>query len=177
MQHLKSGATIELPHCRIYPVVSGVFNGLNDQYDPQRHTIKLRVQPSHTLKQVTSEITAVKTEKSMRKPQPLFIHRPNQLDESTLLAPNHIYQLSGKLLKFNVADNRQGIFMLPVKKPDTAYRLSNYGQIRSTTVAFLIPTHLPSGKYQLEVRAQLPKHKHITRGMLAATLGVQSGTS
>jgi len=177
IHHLKNGETIDLPLCRISPVISGVFNNINDQYDPARHSIKLKIQPGHTLKKITSEIKTEKKEKSLRKPHPHCISKPHQEAEVNTLLSGHIYQISGSLLKFNASDTRQGVFLLPLKKPDSPHRLSTYGQVRSTSIDFIIPHTLPAMCYQLEVRALLPKHRHITRGMLPICVHIRHTTN
>ena len=49
-QYLREGVSIKIDdYFTIQPVIRGVFNGVDDQFDPKRHSIEVIASPGYTL--------------------------------------------------------------------------------------------------------------------------------
>ncbi len=151
---LQRGGKITTPMFTITPKVAGVFRDKKDSYDPSRHRIRLKMQPSSELKAEISRIPVEKT--TVIKPQPeldTFLDMASDTDDT--LTKGKAGRLFGSQLKCNLDDATQGIFL--VAQGDGAVtRIANEDVIdnRDSLLTFLIPTTLAKGQYALEIRSK-----------------------
>jgi hypothetical protein len=55
-QHLREGVSVKVDdYFIIQPVIRGVFNGSDDSFDPERHSIEVVTSPGHTLSKLDGE--------------------------------------------------------------------------------------------------------------------------
>jgi hypothetical protein len=81
-----------------------------------------------------------------------------------ILIPAEMAQVYGYDLKFDRADPRQGIFLLPVKADNPAkpagapVRVEQVGYNKGRKLVFIVPADLPAGAYLLEVCARMGRN-------------------
>jgi hypothetical protein len=139
--------------------IKGNFNGSDDQFDPSRHELAIRIRPTRAFKE------KLKIEASMEKqravaPRPVLdrYYNLHQGDPDTVLSPTHTGRIKGHNLSFDQTDDQQGLFILPANGngllTNGDVRVAEISLVTSGQVIFRVPEDLPPGSYRLEVRAR-----------------------
>lgn len=167
-QLLASGDSINTPLFRITASVSGVFNDQNDVFDRSRHYVRLNVIPGGRIGEIADRIS---TEKMLTViPKPVLVQfkdvNTNTLNES--ITPGGMGELFGAELKVDMEDPSQGIFLIAAD--NTTTRVETVGRNKPANLLFMIPSGLPSGQYEIEVRAKVRKGAELRTGRLSSIL-------
>jgi hypothetical protein len=154
------------------PTINGVFNGIDDRFDPSRHSIGVKVHPTAQLKKSVREGTKVaKAEPSVSVPHILAYRDTGTDHTNSHITKGNIGTLIGHRLKFDPAAPDEGIFMIFVttqaEKKITVVQRNKPGEL-----VFLIPSDLVSGEYYFEVRNRFQGKKDIKIGRLDEILTV-----
>ena len=132
--------------------IRGTFASHDERFNASKHEIHPTVKPSRRLRQAMVRAKTERIEAHTRTPRITSVY--NQADDSTneRLTSGQMVHISGRRLKFDPDDDRQGIFFLPADgSPVKA------GQVvinRNNELICLIPA-LPVGSCVVEVRTRL----------------------
>jgi hypothetical protein len=166
---LIEGRNVNTPLASFRVSIKGLFNGLNDAFDPTRHRIVPRVSPGPRLRKVVdSRAEALKQEEAgKRSPRPNEYVDVNTGAHDSTLTSGGMGQILGHRLSFDPADPQQGIFF--VAADSSASRVQIVGRNRPSELMFTVPVLAP-GSYTLEVRAILNDNHEVRSGRLEAAL-------
>jgi len=161
---------VSTPLFQIRTTIAGVFLNERDEFDPQRHSIRLRLTPGTRLNQLKKRLKLVKKRKRKQEPGPeLFIDLVSETTNEQA-TPQGVATIRGSNLTFDPHDPRQGIFFIP-ENGSANFRVALYVTIRSTEINFSIPP-LPPGRYTVAIHAVMRRHKSIRTGLLEKTVTV-----
>jgi hypothetical protein len=172
------GHRVTTPLFRVKPTITGVFANSDDAFDSSRHSINIRTSSGLRLLDL---ITKIKLEKTVA-PQPIPILRSytdgmNQTFNASAVSDG-LGVVKGKWLRFDPADNRQGVFFVSVTNPATEIQMTGYTEIMPSKVHFRIPA-IPAGDYRVVVRTMPPyrtdmrSHKHGSYPQSLAKSGIR----
>ena len=158
------GNSVNLPIVNIKPGINGVFKNAADVFDPSRHIKKANLSSGILL---TQKMNAAKVEKSTQAlPTPALVQFTdvNTQNTNSIVTPNGIGQIVGGELKFNSANDAEGIYF--VATDGTTTKVTIMASKTEGKLIFSIPSTLTAGNYTLEVR----------KGYGTTNLVVRSGT-
>ena len=154
--------------CELFPRLRGIFDALDDPFDPTRHRLVLGASPGERLRrQFETQAAVERIEASERRPVLLsFLDTASGLIDDTL-TPGNIGTISGYRLKVDPAQPDEGIFFIhQVDGAET--RVDTVTRNKPGEMIFLVPA-IPAGmRLWLEVRARFGEE--LRTGRLAATL-------
>ena len=154
--------------CELFPRLRGIFDALDDPFDPTRHRLVLGASPGERLRrQFETQAAVERIEASERRPVLLsFLDTASGLIDDTL-TPGNIGTISGYRLKVDPAQPDEGIFFIhQVDGAET--RVDTVTRNKPGERIFLVPA-IPAGmRLWLEVRARFGEE--LRTGRLAATL-------
>lgn len=178
-RRLLDGCKIVTPFGEFGLTVKGQFEDNIDRFQSPKQKFAIKLKPDEQMQ------AALEKEARGHKIE-TRVHRPNLqsctnlFDESATntLTPGEMARVFGYHLKFDQADPRQGIFLLPVIESDgrlkldgKPIRIDRIGYNKGRKLIFLVPNDLPAGTYFLEVRAVFGKNR-LRKGQLPQVLRV-----
>ncbi|MBN2598677.1 MAG: DUF4469 domain-containing protein [Marinifilaceae bacterium] len=163
-----SGNNVNTELFKVYPSISGVFVNESDGFDKKRHAIRLNLNAGSRLAQAVNSIELRKVEISVAQPviQQFADLKTKAINET--FSPGQIASLKGSLLKFDEADENQGIFF--IAGDGTATKAGNVVKNKPSELLFFVPDTLNTGSFQVEVRVALKDSKNIKVGRLLIDL-------
>jgi hypothetical protein len=168
---LLEGVNVTTPIANFKVGVRGVFNGPDDSFTPDRHQVNPTVSAGKRLRQEFQQKAQLrKQESNIPSPRPEVYLDINSDTRNLTLTPGGMGHLIGHRLKFDAADLNQGIFFIAAD--GTEARVTIIGQIKPSSLMFVIPNTLATGEYTVEVRAVLPGTTTLRNGRLPAPLAV-----
>jgi hypothetical protein len=160
LQLLLQGVRVVTPFGEFGLTIKGSFEGEQDKFNARRHQIELVLKPGKRLeREFKRQATARKVEGKVPYPTPRLYANLADPSATGRLAPGQMAQVTGHWLKFDPADERQGLFLIPltggVDSPPAGagIRVNQVGHNTSRKLIFLVPPDLALGAYRLEVRA------------------------
>ena len=166
---LSLGFRIHLPFANFELTIRGVFDGLEDEFDPRRHEIYINVTPGKRLRRdIRNKIQLSKDQQVPRTPNPTGYLDLESGEENHLITSGGIGRVSGYRLKFDLEDPAQGIFFVNQENRH-AVRVDSMIKTKMNELFFKVPT-LPTGTYRLQVRAYVYNSPNVRSGELAKTL-------
>ena len=167
---IKEGYRVDLAGIvDLYPRMQGVFNGPSDGFDKSRHTLSVGANPSPSfIARVRADVSVQKAETIIPAPLPLQYSDAATHESNGPLTPGNIGTLTGSRLKFDPAAADEGIYFLG-SGDGSETKVSVISINKPGQIVFLVPV-LPSGQYDLQVRARVNRSKDIRKGTLDATL-------
>jgi hypothetical protein len=170
-ENLKEGYGFVSEYIRISPSITGVFDGLDDQFDQQRHQKQVIVNAAQLLKHAIEGLQLEKVQAIARIPEVKSLYDlKSQLINSTL-SPGHMVELQGTRLKVNLLQKDEGIFL--VNSSDGAVlKIQQIHTNLPSKLSGMLPDGIPPGDYTLEVRVRMDGNKNLLVGALAAELTV-----
>lgn len=169
---LKQGYSINTPLFNVSISISGIFNGEDDRFDPERHQVKLNLTPGTRLKAITSQIAVERVSANKILPILRTFTDENSNTINANLSPGGAGQLSGDRLKVEMEDPKQGLFF--VADDGTTTRTTQIIRNKPSELIFMIPSSLAPGTYRLEVRTIFSGNTDIRIGLLEAPLSVKT---
>lgn len=157
----------------LYPSISGVFEGLEDRFDPTRHTLNLNANAARgAITALREHAHTEKTEATLPMPVLLSFVDLGSGTSNATATPGNIGTLNGSRLKFNPAAEEadEGVFFINTTD-GTATQASIVQKNVPKQLVFLVPA-LPSGSYRLEVRTRFNRNKDLRTGSLDKVLTV-----
>jgi hypothetical protein len=170
-EEIANGASVSFGLGYFDLLVNGVFLGDNPKWDPDKHSLHVRIKPSAELRNMLNEI---KVEVSGMAQSGIFINLVTDVvsgEENSRLTPGGSVNISG--VKIRVAGD----------SPDNGIRLTeqNSGTVVSipmSTVAvnepskiiFIVPASLPAGDYKLSITTQFRRGTELLKEPRTYTL-------
>lgn len=168
VQAVASGQNVNTELFKVYPSISGVFNDQNDGFDKSRHSIRLSLNAGHRLAEAVANIELRKVEVAMAQPviQQFTDLKTKAVNET--FSPGQIASIKGSLLKFDEADETQGIFFIAADGTET--RVQNMVKNKPSELLFFVPESLSSGSFQIEIRSIFRNYKNVRIGRFLTDL-------
>jgi hypothetical protein len=166
---LRQGYGINTEFVNIRPVIQGVFVNRDAKFDPAQHKIKFRVTLGKRYNKTSADVKAEKVEPVSNAPLPVSFEDLASDTVNELITPGGTAVLSGRRLRFDQSDVRQGVFLTG---GDGETRIERVLSHSATKVVFILPAALPADSYKLEVRLLLRNSKETKNGVLPETLSV-----
>ncbi|MCB8978705.1 MAG: DUF4469 domain-containing protein [Ardenticatenaceae bacterium] len=164
------GMNVTTPLVNFGASIRGVFNGQIDSFNAARHQIVPTATPGKRLRGVMAQKgQPVKQEALKPAPNPLSYLDISTNTRNGTVTPGGMGQVVGHRLKFDAADENQGIFF--IAGDGAATRVAVIGRNMPADLMFMVPTGLAAGDYTLEVRAGFATND-VRTGGLPATLTV-----
>lgn len=154
MRLLADAYEVELPLGWISTVINGVFNSLEDTFDPERHVIDAKFEDSEINHCLTGYQELV-NRKLTGPIRPLIdtCTNLNTNQDNGYVTPGQYLKIEGYFLRFQKTDPEQGVFFIA---PDgQAYPMKVQVPPKLDYVVLTVPDDLPLGTYQLELRTIL----------------------
>jgi hypothetical protein len=164
---IAKGNNVNTELFKIYPSISGVFDSQSDSFDKKRHAIRLNLTAGSRLSEALDSIELRKVEIAPAQPvlQQFTDLKTNTVNET--FTPGQIASIRGSLLKFDDADENQGIFFMAQDGSET--KVSQVVKNKPSELLFFAPEGL-SGTYSLEVRVIPARYKALKKGQLSFDL-------
>ncbi len=160
LQLLLDGVRVVTPLGEFGLTIKGTFDSVQDKFQPGRHQIELVLKPGKRLeREFKRQARAMRVAGKVPYPTPWVYTNLADPAAADRLLPGQMARLTGANLKFNPADERQGLFLIPLTAgldsppAGPAVRVNGVGYNTSRKLLFLVPLDLPPGPYCLEVRA------------------------
>jgi len=144
------GNNVNLPLVNIRPGITGVFSSAADSFDGSRHIKKANLSAGTLL---AEKIGFAQVQKILQPiPTPALVQFIDITSKTTnsIVTPGGIGQIVGEELKFDEANNNQGIYFIATN--GTATKAVNIATRTEGKLIFNIPASLVPGNYTLEVR-------------------------
>jgi hypothetical protein len=167
---LQEGIFVCTPLASFRVSIKGIFDDTEDSFDPSRHRVMARIVPGPRLRRALRDhAEVIKLGSSLRRPAPRHYVDVNSGTQDSTLTPGGAGRVIGKLLKFDPADARQGVFLTAGNGSVTRAELL----IRNMPgeLAFVVPA-LAAGTYTLQVRAVFDGANDVRTGTLEPKLTV-----
>jgi hypothetical protein len=167
-KYLLSGFRVKTDLFNARLTMQGGFSSDEDEYDPGRHTVRVRMAPAADLKKAVAH--AARMEKIRAdKPEPKLDHVYDFETQSRdgTVSPGHVAEVKGVNLDYDQSDAAQGVYF--VDQANAAFKAETVHRSGGTTVLFQVPALTP-GSYRLVMRRAFGSI--IREGTLEAELSV-----
>ncbi len=164
------GNNVNLPLVNIRPSITGIFTSVTDSFDQSRHTKRATLSAGLLLTQKMQRASVEKVLQSLPAPVLLEFLDVNSGLANSKLTPGGIGTIVGEELKFNPANEAEGIFF--VDNNGKAARVSVIATRTEGKLLFSVPTDLKAGNYNLEVRRAYKAVNTLRNGALPDLLQV-----
>ena len=162
------GKNVNTPLANFSAGIKGTFDGKDDAFDSSRHQLRGTISAGKRYrKEIAGKGRTGKVEARVRTPNPEVYIDINSGQRNSMLTTGGMGQLTGHRLKFDPADEKQGIFF--IAEDNKATRVEIVGRNKPGDLMFTVP-NLVSGDYRVEVRAIIGVQ--VRTGALLATLTV-----
>lgn len=170
LEFLAQGDRVATPIFETNVSMSGVFEDDEDRFDPSRHYLRHNFNPGPAVGATVAGLSAEKVRATSARP--LLDHFTDIASntEDDTLTPGKPAEIRGSRLKVDTGDPEQGIFF--VGTDEAEYRVETIMHNMPSKLIFMVPGALPSGSYDVEVRALLYGHNDISKGDLNTKLVV-----
>lgn len=168
---VEEGNSVVTPLVNISPGISGVFDGEDDRYDPERHEININISPGLRLRDTALNIDTEKVAPRERVPELAHYHDNSTGEQDQTITPNSGARITGALLKFDEEDDNQGVFFVNVDDGSETRVDKKMLHNMPSKLIFNNPD-LPAGTYRLEVRSIIDGTTEVRTGTLTDELTV-----
>ncbi len=153
------------------PGLKGVFNGATDPFDPKRHHFRASLSEGTDLRNKMR--TASGERLVVPLPAPFLIQYMDYGSHTvdSILTPDNIGEINGQALKYDPANEDEGIFLVPEAGGDPI-KVSTVSILTEGRLMFMVPSDLAVGEYIMEVRRGYTNEASIRTGTLHHTLTV-----
>lgn len=168
---VSTGNSVSTPLVNISCSIAGVFNGDDDSFDPERHTIRIGVNPGLRLKKVSEEVPVEKVQSELRKPVPKHFFDMTTDTKDTSAKQLGTARITGFLLSYDEEDEDQGIWFIKTDGQADVKVGGKLARNKPGELIFNVPETDP-GEYTVEVRSILHGNTQMRTGVLPATITV-----
>ncbi len=170
--NLKEGHGFTSEYIRIQASVTGVFHGINDEFDSERHKKQVTISAGNVFKKAVEQSTLEKVEAISRQPEIKSVYDLKSQQTNALLSADHMIELKGSKLKLNLELADEGIFLINTTD-DTETKIDHLHTNLPSKLSGMMPETLVPGSYTLEVRNRQEGNKNLSFGMFAKNLIVR----
>ena len=170
-ENLKDGYGFVSEYIRIQPSITGVFDGVEDQYDDLRHKKQISVSAAAVLKGATDSLQLEKVAGISPRPEIKSVYDLKSQEMDGQLSPGHMLEISGSKLKLDPEQADEGIFLINASDSSET-KIEQVHTNLPSKLAGMLPDVLPSGAYSLEVRNRQGGNKSLSTGVFNAVLSV-----
>ena len=165
---VSNGNNVNTELFKVYPSISGVFANKSDGFDQSRHAVRLNINAGKRLAEAAAKIDLKKVDVAVAKPilQEFTDLKTKTRNES--FTPGRIASIRGSLLKFDEADEKQGIFFIAADGTET--KVSDIVKNMPSELMFFVPEGLTTGSFQIELRTIFKNYKSMRVGRLLIDL-------
>ena len=146
-----SGSTVNTPLFKTSFSISGVFEGPMDNFDSNRHKIKVNLTKGTRLRDRITKVNVEKTETVIPEPQILEVKDTISGKVNEQLTPGGIVELFGHNIKISGKSANCGLWFVPAS--GEAIKAQIIVRNKPSTLIAMITT-LAQGNYQLKVVTQ-----------------------
>nr|WKN37893.1 DUF4469 domain-containing protein [Tunicatimonas sp. TK19036] len=165
---LSEGMRISTPLVKIQASIQGKFAEYDERRYPEQQPIVLKALPGKRLKKLTGKLKAERVDPKHPCPAPTHLEDIFSDTKDQRITARGVLRLRGRRLKFDPEDPRQGIFLIPEEGENI--RIATAITNIPSQLLFQAPNNLPSGTYQLQVRAIVGNSTVLRQGMLPYSL-------
>ncbi len=152
IDRLLEGQRVNTPVANYGVVIRGTFDGADDEFDPSRHLLLPTVSPGALARRrIQEQGRAAKAEAQVPEPNPVQYRDFGSETTNSALTPGSPGGVTGHRLKFDPADEQQGVFFIAAD--GSATRAVMVMRNKPAELMFMVPDGLAAGDYTLEVRA------------------------
>lgn len=156
---------------QFFPVMSGRFNGSEDEFEKKRHEVGVAAAVSQKLVEEVKEKAVLEKQKpSEQVPTPTYYKETGSHTVAGKVIPGNIGTLHGRRLAFDQQAADEGIFFVSSAEDKRVVRAKAYAVVQPAEIVFQVPESLAPGKWILEVRARVRGGKQVRTGRLSAPL-------
>lgn len=168
---IRQGNAVVTPLFNIRSGISGVFEDEDDNFDANRHQVRINLSVGSRLRPVAAEIDPQKIKARERQPDIEYFYDDATDTKNEVITPGRGARIAGELLKFDEDDPTQGIFF--VNKDDSSETRVDESILKNKPgeLIFIVPA-LPAGAYRLEVRSIIFNTTELRTGALSHELTV-----
>ena len=170
---IRDGYEIKHSIGNMRPVIEGSFDGPDDDYDPEQHSINIEIDDQSEITDWLEGCREMKRRELSGPPRPLLDRYENVNTGlwNDYVCPGHVMRLCGHWLRFRRSDPRQGVFF--VAEDGTTRREEAVALVLLHEAIFVVPRDLPPNPYWLEVRTILLPRDGLQRGTLPEPIPVK----
>jgi hypothetical protein len=169
VQFLSDGYCVSTPLFIARPTIKGIFADGNDNFDPLKHSIQIRIRPGSRLRNLPLEMFIAKRERKEELPVLINFIDASTKAKNTIMTPNGIGKIVGKKLQFDDSDLAQGVFFAHVDNPEIHIRSLVHSDIYPSEINFSIPDLAP-GEYHVIVKSACKTSNKIGSGYMKKTI-------
>ena len=163
------GSAVNTPLFNTGFSVGGVFTGMTDSFDKARHTVSVNVNAGSALREAVKSVKTEKVEGSNTDP---YITEATDVVSGAVnstLTAGGILRLTGSRLKFDAADEAQGVFLVP--ESGETVRCAVVAENKPARVMVMVPQDIAAGTYYAEVRTKLDSSRQPGKRLKAGRYG------
>ena len=172
---LQEGHSIELPLAQVWSKITGRFHGPDDYFDPERHELKMVVEPKPHISNWMSGFMSLEEDDLYCPPRPrLECHENGRTGD--VLAPvihGDPVRLQGYWLRVDNDDPQQGVFLSHFDDLRTDHKIQKTVSPSMDELIFTFPPDLPSGYYTLWVQTIVYPRDGLQAGYLDYVFAVE----
>jgi hypothetical protein len=164
---IAEGGAVVTPLFNAFPSIPGVFKGIDDPFDPKRHSVKINLTSGKSTREAVKLIKVHRVH--VANPLPLIVAVKDTLSGSTndTITPGGVIQVLGSRLKVVEENVLNGVFLTDEYGTET--KLPVIVENKPARIIVMLPVTLATGNYSLEVRTTFREGKD---GKEAKTLRV-----
>ena len=163
MAHLlKQGNTISLDYLKARFSLSGIFTDANDQFDPNRHQLNIKLTPGPFLNQLTKKVPLNKVKAQTTTVTINEYHDYRSKTTNEQLTIGGLARIRGANMGIDAQAADQGVFLIDSK--GKANKADFVESVNLAELMFQVPGNLEANTYRLEVRAKIRHNKTLLIG-------------
>ncbi|WP_372640626.1 DNA-binding domain-containing protein [Ancylomarina sp.] len=152
-EELLAGNNIITPMCNIRLSISGVFDGDNMEFNPEKHKVNLNFNAGIDFKGLPNEIKLKKMATADVLPELEYFEDSDSHTRNETITPGKAAIIKGARIKINQESAEEGIFFIAEDNNET--KVETYLRNMPSELIFSTPETLAAGKYHVEVRSKL----------------------
>lgn len=155
---------------QFFPVMTGKFQGADDEYDKARHELGVAAAVgSHLVEEVKAKAVVKKQKPAEHAPSPTIYKENGEQVLAGRAIPGNIGKVLGRRLAFDPRVTDEGVFFVKTEGPKREIRAQVYAVVQPAEIVFQVP-ELGKGKWTVEVRARMRGGKQLRVGGLSVVL-------
>ena len=151
IEYLREGEAYADEYIRTRFGISGRFQDDDDQFDPDRHEVLIKLVPKGTVTGIAGDISLRKLDKGGVGPEIEEVNDWASDTSDNILTPGDVLEVTGNSLKIYDNHEEEGVFLVHQSGGGEKEAVQIHIN-EPKTLTLRIPEELPTGTYRLEVR-------------------------